>query len=79
MNAETEVSSVRISWWNAGGYDQIRTEWSGQAIPDGLVHNLLGWIRPIARGSELRVDGYPPISVDVSITFSTSPSEDLPF
>lgn len=79
MNAETEVSGVRISWWNSGGYDQIRAEWSGEAIPDGLVHNLLGRIRPIAGGAELRVDGYPAISLDIRITFGTSPSEDLPF
>lgn len=79
MDAETEMSSVRISWWNAGGYDQIRTQWDGEAIPDGLVHHLLGRIRSLAGAAELRVDGYSAISVDVRITFSSRAADELPF
>lgn len=76
MNAETEMSSVRFSWWNSGGNNQIRAEWSGQAIPDELVHNVLGRVRPFVGQSVGRVDGDIAVSLDVRITFS---NEEIPF
>lgn len=79
MDAETEMSSVRISWWNAGGYDQVRAEWGGSAVPYELVHHVLGWIRPFAGITGGRVDGVIPISLDCRITFGSAEEDDLPF
>jgi hypothetical protein len=76
MDDQTEVSSVRISRWMCGGNYQIRAEWTGQAIPGELVHDLLGWIDTPAGGSNGWVVGFPPISVDVRITVR---DEEIPF
>ena len=69
QHAETELSSVRISWWNAGGNDQLRAIWEGTAIPDDLVHNLLGWADTPAGVAGGRLERRPTLRIECRVTF----------
>lgn len=76
MDAQTEVSSVRISHWYSGLHRQVRAEWTGEAISDELVHYLLDFIDPSAGGSIEWLHGFNPVSVHVVITVG---NEEIPF